>query len=127
MVLGLPLGPEPPAAGIPGSTAATVGPTPQAGRRRMASPGGGGDGGAAFRRHRPLHRVAACDRDCGRRRSLRRGLHGDEPLFWDRRARRGQPMPGPKGVRMPGFFGYCGWAVAFLIPVFILATFVFFR
>jgi hypothetical protein len=58
---------------------------------------------------------------------LRRGLHGDEPLFWDRRARRGQPMPGPKGVRMPGFFGYCGWAVAFLIPVFILATFVFFR
>ncbi|CAA9210567.1 MAG: hypothetical protein AVDCRST_MAG27-1173 [uncultured Craurococcus sp.] len=36
-------------------------------------------------------------------------------------------VPGPKGVRMPGLFGYCGWAVAFLIPVFILATFVFFR
>ncbi len=33
----------------------------------------------------------------------------------------------PRGVRMPGIFGYCGWAVAFLIPVFILATFVFFR
>jgi hypothetical protein len=32
-----------------------------------------------------------------------------------------------KGCCMPGFFGYCGWAVAFLIPVFILATFVFFR
>lgn len=32
-----------------------------------------------------------------------------------------------QGVRMPGFFGYCGWAVAFLVPTFILATFVFFR
>ncbi|MBL6457857.1 sodium:proton antiporter [Belnapia sp. T6] len=32
-----------------------------------------------------------------------------------------------QGVRMPSFFGYCAWAVAFLVPVFILATFVFFR
>ncbi|SDB47937.1 sodium:proton antiporter [Belnapia rosea] len=32
-----------------------------------------------------------------------------------------------QGVRMPSFFGYCAWAVAFLIPTFILATFVFFR
>ena len=31
------------------------------------------------------------------------------------------------GVRMPGFFDYCGWAVAFLVPTFILAAFVFFR
>ncbi|WP_157033385.1 sodium:proton antiporter [Belnapia moabensis] len=31
------------------------------------------------------------------------------------------------GVRMPGFFGYRGWAVAFLVPTFILAAFVFFR
>ncbi|RYJ00579.1 MAG: DUF1646 domain-containing protein [Acetobacteraceae bacterium] len=32
-----------------------------------------------------------------------------------------------QGVRMPSFFGYCAWAVVFLIPLFILATFVFFR
>ncbi|WP_201445558.1 hypothetical protein [Belnapia sp. F-4-1] len=30
-------------------------------------------------------------------------------------------------MRMPGPFGYCGWAVAFLVPTFILAPFVFFR
>ncbi|MBV1798518.1 sodium:proton antiporter [Siccirubricoccus sp. G192] len=32
-----------------------------------------------------------------------------------------------QGVRMPGFFGYCGWALAILIPLFILLTLVFFR
>jgi putative citrate transport len=32
-----------------------------------------------------------------------------------------------RGVRMPGLFGYCGWTVAFLVPTFILAAFVFFR
>lgn len=31
------------------------------------------------------------------------------------------------GVKMPSFFGYCGWALVFLVPTFILLTFVFFR
>jgi Na+/H+ antiporter NhaD/arsenite permease-like protein len=31
------------------------------------------------------------------------------------------------GARMPGFFAYCGWAVVFLVPLFILVTLVFFR
>jgi len=31
-----------------------------------------------------------------------------------------------QGERMPSFFGYCGWAVVFLIPLFILVTFIFF-
>jgi Na+/H+ antiporter NhaD/arsenite permease-like protein len=31
------------------------------------------------------------------------------------------------GVKMPSFFGYCAWALIFLIPTFILLTFVFFR
>lgn len=31
------------------------------------------------------------------------------------------------GVNMPSFFGYMMWAVAFLIPVFIIITFIFFR
>ena len=30
------------------------------------------------------------------------------------------------GERMPSFFGYCGWAVVFLIPLFILVTLIFF-
>ncbi|CAH0187530.1 sodium:proton antiporter [Roseomonas sp. CECT 9278] len=30
------------------------------------------------------------------------------------------------GERMPSFFGYCGWAVVFLIPLFVLVTFIFF-
>lgn len=32
-----------------------------------------------------------------------------------------------QGVRMPSFFGYCAWAVAILVPLFILVTFIFFR
>ena len=32
-----------------------------------------------------------------------------------------------RGVRMPSFFGYCGWACLFLVPLFVLATLVFFR
>jgi Na+/H+ antiporter NhaD/arsenite permease-like protein len=32
-----------------------------------------------------------------------------------------------KGVRMPSFFAYCGWAVVFLIPLFVVLTFLFFR
>jgi Na+/H+ antiporter NhaD/arsenite permease-like protein len=32
-----------------------------------------------------------------------------------------------QGERMPSFFGYCAWAVVFLIPIFILITFIFFR
>ena len=30
------------------------------------------------------------------------------------------------GVKMPSFFGYIGWALAFLIPVFIIDTLLFF-
>jgi Na+/H+ antiporter NhaD/arsenite permease-like protein len=30
------------------------------------------------------------------------------------------------GVRMPSFFGYCAWAAIFLLPLFVLVTFVFF-
>ncbi len=30
------------------------------------------------------------------------------------------------GERMPSFFGYCGWAVVFLVPLFILLTLIFF-
>ncbi len=30
------------------------------------------------------------------------------------------------GVRMPSFFGYFGWACVFLLPLFVLVTFLFF-
>ena len=30
------------------------------------------------------------------------------------------------GVRMPSFFGYCAWALIFLVPLFVLVTFIFF-
>jgi len=30
------------------------------------------------------------------------------------------------GVRMPSFFGYCAWAALFLLPLFVLVTFLFF-
>ena len=32
-----------------------------------------------------------------------------------------------RGVRMPGFFGYMGWAALLLLPLFALVTRVFFR
>jgi Na+/H+ antiporter NhaD/arsenite permease-like protein len=32
-----------------------------------------------------------------------------------------------RGVRMPSFFGYMLWSGAILVPLFVLATFVFFR
>ncbi len=32
-----------------------------------------------------------------------------------------------RGVRMPSFFGYMGWSVAILVPLFVLTTFIFFR
>ena len=32
-----------------------------------------------------------------------------------------------EGVRMPSFFGYMLWSGVVLIPVFVLATFMFFR
>ncbi|MFQ5973117.1 MAG: sodium:proton antiporter [Alphaproteobacteria bacterium] len=32
-----------------------------------------------------------------------------------------------RGIRMPSFFGYMGWSVLFLFPLFALVTFVFFR
>ncbi|MNR55087.1 hypothetical protein D3C85_1753980 [compost metagenome] len=31
-----------------------------------------------------------------------------------------------RGVVMPSFFGYIGWACAFLIPTFLLLTVLFF-
>jgi Na+/H+ antiporter NhaD/arsenite permease-like protein len=31
------------------------------------------------------------------------------------------------GVKMPSFFGYMLWSGAFLIPCFVLVTFIFFR
>ena len=31
-----------------------------------------------------------------------------------------------QGIRMPSFFGYCAWACAVLVPVFALATILFF-
>ncbi|WP_149535368.1 sodium:proton antiporter [Siccirubricoccus phaeus] len=31
------------------------------------------------------------------------------------------------GVRMPSFFGYCAWAAAVLLPLFLLVTCIFFR
>ena len=30
------------------------------------------------------------------------------------------------GVKMPSFFGYIGWALAFLVPVFIVDSLLFF-
>lgn len=32
-----------------------------------------------------------------------------------------------KGIRMPSFFGYMGWACVFLLPLFALTTLLFFR
>jgi len=31
-----------------------------------------------------------------------------------------------RGIPMPTFFGYMAWSVAFLVPIFILHTFIFF-
>ena len=30
------------------------------------------------------------------------------------------------GIRMPSFFGYLGWSAAFLLPVFLLDSLLFF-
>lgn len=32
-----------------------------------------------------------------------------------------------RGVKMPSFFGYCGWALIFLVPLYVLITVIFFR
>lgn len=32
-----------------------------------------------------------------------------------------------QGVKMPSFFGYCGWAAVFLLPGFALLTLIFYR
>lgn len=32
-----------------------------------------------------------------------------------------------QGIRMPSFFGYCAWALAVLVPLFVLVTLLFFR
>ena len=45
---------------------------------------------------------------------------GNAPNFMVKRDR------GGGGVPMPNFFAYMGWALVFLIPTFILVTFVFF-
>jgi Na+/H+ antiporter NhaD/arsenite permease-like protein len=31
------------------------------------------------------------------------------------------------GIRMPSFFGYMGWSCGFLLPLFVVITFIFFR
>ena len=31
------------------------------------------------------------------------------------------------GVRMPGFFGYCAYSLALLLPLFVALTYLFFR
>ncbi len=31
-----------------------------------------------------------------------------------------------RGIRMPSFFGYLGWSFGILLPVFALATWLFF-
>ena len=31
------------------------------------------------------------------------------------------------GIRMPSFFGYIGWSLAVLIPLFLLNTLIFFQ
>ena len=31
-----------------------------------------------------------------------------------------------RGIAMPSFFGYMGWSVLILVPIFVLLTFVFF-
>ncbi len=31
-----------------------------------------------------------------------------------------------RGVKMPSFFGYCGWACVFLVPLFVVTTLIFF-
>jgi Na+/H+ antiporter NhaD/arsenite permease-like protein len=31
-----------------------------------------------------------------------------------------------RGIPMPSFFGYIGWSALFLLPVFLLVTWVFF-
>ena len=31
------------------------------------------------------------------------------------------------GIKMPSFFGYLGWSVVFLVPLFLLDTLIFFR
>jgi Na+/H+ antiporter NhaD/arsenite permease-like protein len=31
-----------------------------------------------------------------------------------------------RGISMPSFFGYMGWSLLFLVPVFMLVTLVFF-
>ena len=32
-----------------------------------------------------------------------------------------------RGLKMPSFFGYAGWAVVWLMPLFALVTMLFFR
>jgi Na+/H+ antiporter NhaD/arsenite permease-like protein len=38
-----------------------------------------------------------------------------------------QAIARERGIKMPSFFGYIGWSVVFLIPVFLLLTLLFVR
>ncbi len=57
---------------------------------------------------------------------LRRCLHGCKQLHRQRAELHGQIDFGRNGIHMPSFFGYIGWALAFLVPVFVIDTLVFF-
>ena len=56
-----------------------------------------------------------------------RRVHGREHLYRQRAELHGLCHRPEAGVGMPSFFGYMLWSGAVLIPVFVLATFVFFR
>ena len=49
-------------------------------------------------------------------------LQAELPLFRDHWLRAEE-----NGVKMPSFFGYMGWSIAVLIPLFVAVTFVIFR
>jgi Na+/H+ antiporter NhaD/arsenite permease-like protein len=38
-----------------------------------------------------------------------------------------QAIARERGIKMPSFFGYVGWSVVFLVPVFLLLTLLFVR
>ena len=37
-----------------------------------------------------------------------------------------KPLSDENGINMPSFFGYMGWSICFLVPVFIIDMLVFF-
>ena len=57
----------------------------------------------------------------------RRGVHGRQHLYRQRAQLHGQVRSRrTPAIRMPSFFGYMGWSLAVLIPVFMLVETVFF-